>query len=178
MHKVYLERKDRNNLNFFIISGTKKLKKKLGDRPYVGWSKEEQEEQRSLYLSGQHKTLENLPWGTIGPNAITYFAKLLELEKFAQPQEVFYPVHWRDALNLFEPNFPHADFITEKTFTVHLWNECIKWLKPYPPPKGSFIYDICQQHNIKTPSYLSASLDRFSNKLKQKLKQVRKRLTK
>lgn len=112
------------------------------------WSREDQEKQRSLYLNGQHKTLENLPWATIGPKAITYFAKLLELEQLAKSQEVFYPIHWTEAKSLFDPTFPYPKFITEKTSTVHIWNHLIEKLKQYTPPRGSFIYDICKKHNI------------------------------
>ncbi len=78
---------------------------------------------------------------------------------------------------MFEPHFAYRDFITEKTLTVHLWNERIKKLKPYPPPKGSFIYDICKKHNINPWKHVNLA-KYLKRGVKQKLKQVREWLTK
>jgi hypothetical protein len=128
----------------------KQLQSFINSDPVVPpwWSKEDQEEQQILYLNGQHKTLENLPWATTGPKAITYFARLLDLDKFAKPPQVFYPVHWTKAERLFDPNFFYTSAISEDTLAIHIWNHLIEKLKRNTPPAGSFIYDICKKHNI------------------------------
>ncbi len=42
---------------------------------------------------GFGRTLEDMPWGVIGPAAITHYVKSLELIDKTQPIDVLYPVH-------------------------------------------------------------------------------------
>jgi Alpha 1,4-glycosyltransferase conserved region len=112
------------------------------------WTQEEQELQKNLYLNGQHRILEDLPWATIGPKAITYFAKKMGIDHLAKPCDVFYPIHWTSAKKLFDPNFDYKQLITENTLTVHMWNHLIKDLKSNSPQPGSFIYNVCVKHEI------------------------------
>lgn len=42
---------------------------------------------------GLGKHVSNMPWGVIGPEAISYFVKKLELDNKVQPIDVFYPIH-------------------------------------------------------------------------------------
>jgi hypothetical protein len=97
---------------------------------------------------GRHRTLDQLPWGAIGPAALTRHALQSGLAKYAQPIDVFYPVGWRDADQFFEPTARVEASFTERTRTVHLWNERIKKLKTVPPPDNSFIGRMCAQFDV------------------------------
>ncbi|MFP4536885.1 MAG: hypothetical protein ACLFPA_01150, partial [Dichotomicrobium sp.] len=93
-------------------------------------------------------TLAEYPWGVIGPRALTHFARELDLTHYAVPQDVFYPVPPKQAKLLFDPDADIAQYITDRTIAVHLWNEGIKELKREPAPKGSFIERICAAHCV------------------------------
>ncbi|WP_336067698.1 hypothetical protein [Nitratireductor rhodophyticola] len=87
------------------------------------------------------KTIEpaTLPWGTFGPKAITYLARKHDAFDMAEPEDVFYPIHFKDAPYLYDPSRSFEEFCTERTRTVHLWNEVLRsaGLKDARPPIGS-----------------------------------------
>lgn len=114
------------------------------------WSRRKRSLQKMKSLFNIDRPLSELGWGIIGPKAITYFVKELKLDGFAKTKDVFYPVHYRDAHELFEPasNEVVLKQITNETCTVHLWNEKIKELKQIPPKCGSYIHNVCNQHGI------------------------------
>lgn len=89
-----------------------------------------------------------LPHGTFGPKAITALAEIHGLTAAAQPEDVFYPVHPRFAERLWDPTYRLADVVTERTITVHLWNEKLKQLKHIPPPDGSIVADLMQRYGM------------------------------
>jgi hypothetical protein len=86
--------------------------------------------------------------GMLGPIVLTVYAKLNGLHSEAQPQDVFYPLHWREAASLFDPTARIEHKITENTRAVHLWNWCIKDMKRVPPPHNSFVQRMCEKHNV------------------------------
>lgn len=78
--------------------------------------------------------LNEYPWGTSGPVALTHFVRKHRLEPYTWPAEVFYPVHhmaWKD---LFNPGKTIEDITTPLTRYVHLWNQVTK---PAPLVAGS-----------------------------------------
>jgi len=81
--------------------------------------------------------LAHAPWGSAGPTAITWYARRHGLAGLAQPQDVFYPVHWRDVGRLLDPSTSWSDLVTDRTRCVHLWNENLKQHPGSDPPKGS-----------------------------------------
>jgi hypothetical protein len=80
-----------------------------------------------------------MPWGTAGPHALTSLAKRFEIEQWALDPEVLYPVHWRDARWICDPQVALDSVITARTVSVHLWNELIKGFKDRPAPPDSFL---------------------------------------
>jgi hypothetical protein len=87
-----------------------------------------------------------LPFGTFGPKLITALAELHGLTAAAQPIEVFYPLHPRDATRLWDPTLKLAEVVTERTLTIHLWNEKLKAHKHLPPPEGSILWELLRRY--------------------------------
>jgi hypothetical protein len=83
--------------------------------------------------------LEDLPWGTYGPQMLSHFVAKHGLEQFAASPEVFYPVSWHDARELYEPAEKIEARLTENTLAIHLYNSQLRELAKSPPPAGSFI---------------------------------------
>lgn len=92
--------------------------------------------------------LEDLPWGAAGPEMITYLAKKYDLQRFAQPQSVFYPIPYDRAQDV----FAHADTVRRRlspeTRAIHLWHSRLKELAKRPPPPGSYIAEACREYGI------------------------------
>lgn len=80
-----------------------------------------------------------MPWGSLGPQAVTALLRAHGVDHFALPASVFYPVHWRDAEWLLSPGTDVSSVISAGTVSIHLWNERIKHLKDKPAPAGSFL---------------------------------------
>lgn len=92
--------------------------------------------------------LEEHHWGVAGPRAITHCAGPLGLLEHAQPVDVFYPLPPKRAKDAFNPSVDVLAETTDRTITVHLWNEEVKALKKAPPPAGSFAAHICAEQGI------------------------------
>ncbi len=45
-------------------------------------------------LAGEEFSVADLPWGSAGPNALTYLLTEAKLTRFAAPPDVFYPLPW------------------------------------------------------------------------------------
>lgn len=76
---------------------------------------------------GIGRGIEDMPWGIIGPAAITYYIKKLEIEDKVVSADVFYPVHYtkvRGYLN--DPELSIVDLITSRTLCFHLYNEMLR----------------------------------------------------
>ncbi len=84
--------------------------------------------------------LARLPWGSIGPHALTALAKEHGVYGFAEPVERFYPVPWQKADWIVDPAAPIESVVRPETAAVHLWNERIKSFKNDPAPQGSFLH--------------------------------------
>jgi hypothetical protein len=81
-----------------------------------------------------------LKWGLVGgPEAFTRLAAKHALTCFAEPEPVFYPVHWRRADWLLDPERPLESVVRPETVAIHLWNEVIRKYKNDPAPEGSFL---------------------------------------
>ncbi len=117
--------------------------------PWLSWRKKLRYQMRPL-LGLKPLPLSDLPWGVIGPRALTHFANELKLAHYAMPQDVFYPLPPKQAKLLFDPEADVESFITDRTITIHFWNEMIKDYKRQPPPEGSFMARICAEHDVPT----------------------------
>jgi hypothetical protein len=83
--------------------------------------------------------LAQMPWGSAGPKALTALARQHGLLHHALPPEVLYPVSWEKADWIGNPRIRLADVITDRTVSVHLWNERIKHFKDRPAAPSSFL---------------------------------------
>ncbi|HEV2865715.1 MAG TPA: hypothetical protein VGX37_04315, partial [Allosphingosinicella sp.] len=83
--------------------------------------------------------IEQMPWGSAGPRALTHVARKLGLDRWALPPSVLYPVHWRDAQWIRDPARTLDEVVRADTIAVHLWNHCIGAFKTLPAADGSFL---------------------------------------
>ena len=125
----------------------------LAQHPLVNWRPPFFGPKRTIkfywqWLQKGEVNAEDLPWGSYGPLLITYLAKKYGVAKAAQPLEVFYPVSYENARELFGP----ADAISSKlgsmTRVVHMWHSRLGDLAKRPPPVGSFLDIACRSHRI------------------------------
>lgn len=92
---------------------------------------------------GRPKPLTDMKWGTMGPLALTYYAKKFGLMQRALPSDVVYPVSYHHASLLRDPDISLDELITSRTRVVHLWNE-IQRRTQMPPPQGSSLAGILE----------------------------------
>lgn len=89
-------------------------------------------------LSGR-TGIEHMPWGSLGPRALTAVVNRLAIDVDPLAVDVLYPVRWQDAAWIADPNQRLEDKITPRTVSIHLWNERIKHLKEGPARPASFL---------------------------------------
>ncbi len=121
-----------------------------GSNPVIApwWRRKKKTHQWFRWALGASRTLEQLEWGIIGPAALSYFARRNCIIGYGAAPEVFYPNNWKQAADAFDPDKDIRAALSERTITVHLWNERIKDLKLKPPPTGSFIDQECRRLGI------------------------------
>ena len=102
------------------------------------------------WLTKGNINVEDLPWGTFGPEMVTYLAKKYGVAHHAQPPEVFYPVKWQDAGLFLGPAEVVEAAITPDTRAVHLYHARLADCNRLPPPKGSFLDVMCCKYGIDT----------------------------
>lgn len=77
-------------------------------------------------ILGLSKTVVDMPWGVIGPKAITYFVQKHDKKDLIQPIDIFYPVHYQCISQLCDSNLNIHDITTSRTSTIHLYNEMLR----------------------------------------------------
>lgn len=93
------------------------------------WYKASRRRRLSLKRSlGFGTRIENMPWGALGPDAITHYVKELRLFPVVQPIDVFYPIHYKCVGHMLDGNLDIRDVTTHRTVAVHLYNEKLKGL--------------------------------------------------
>ncbi len=95
--------------------------------------------------------VEDLPWGTFGPQLVTYAARKSGVYHAAQPQSVFYPVPY-DQVGLFLEATDIARQKTEhkNTVAIHLYRSALLGqLKGRVPPDGSYLARACKKFGVK-----------------------------
>lgn len=98
-------------------------------------------------LRGEVK-LEDLPWGVAGPEMITYLVRKYGLQAHVQPQDVFYPLTYERAQDLFADASVVQALLTPETRAIHMWHSRLKELATRPPPAGSYIDLACRAHGV------------------------------
>lgn len=88
-------------------------------------------------------------WGDIGPKLITTLIKENKLEDEILPREYFYPIHYKNALDVFdETKLLETKNICKDSYTLHLWNEILrkkKINKNIIPNNKSFISNLFER---------------------------------
>lgn len=75
---------------------------------------------------GIAKHISEMPWGVIGPEAITYFAKYFQVDNLAMDIDIFYPIHYDRISQLLSPDLSLNEVVTSRTLAVHLYNEKLR----------------------------------------------------
>lgn len=92
--------------------------------------------------------LEDLPWGAAGPAMITYAARKHGVLDQALPKEVFYPVPYGAAQDLFDDASKVEALIKPNTVAIHMWNSRLQPLLDDAPPPGSYIAEMCDNLGV------------------------------
>jgi hypothetical protein len=83
--------------------------------------------------------LSEMPWGSLGPKALTATARRHGLFHLAAPPALYSPVPWQQAQWVSDPRRSLDEYLSSETVAVHLWNELIKDRKEAPAAPGSFL---------------------------------------
>jgi hypothetical protein len=95
------------------------------------------------------------PFGGTGPVLLTEVVQELGLGEHAWNEERLYPVAWKDALAVFDPD--QAQQVARKAAKasfLHLWNEVLRVhgiLKTVRPPSGSFLGELYNRYGVAFP---------------------------
>jgi hypothetical protein len=85
------------------------------------YSDEYTRELRDAAEAGNPVHASEQPWGVWGPHAVTHFLHKTGEHKYALPQEGLYPFTYRDRRKMLKRNFDTSPYITENTYSVHLY---------------------------------------------------------
>jgi hypothetical protein len=89
-------------------------------------------------------------WGDLGPRLMTRLIAEYGLEGRATPTQLIYPLHWREAMLVFDPAEKARVFErTTGSLTLHLWNEILTLNgidTMAPPPAGSYLAETIERH--------------------------------
>ena len=66
--------------------------------------------------------IEDIPWGALGPGALTYYIKKYDLLELTQPIDIFYPVNHVFSNLLLDQELSYKDLVTHRTKCIHLSN--------------------------------------------------------
>lgn len=72
-------------------------------------------------LAGQRKHASEMPWGIWGPRALTWLLQQNKEARFSQPQEVLYPVGYKDRRAMVRPSGRAERFLTDNTMSIHFY---------------------------------------------------------
>jgi hypothetical protein len=109
------------------------------------WKKPKGRKRRWRWLSGlvRRVAIEDLPWGTVGPHAFSYYAKHYEIEHLASPIDRFYPIHWTQLELLLARDLRLSELITHRTDALHLYNNNLPRISTeVAVPEGSPLWQL------------------------------------
>jgi hypothetical protein len=86
---------------------------------------------------GFPKHIADMPWATIGPTALTWYAKRTGENQYALPSDYLYPVSHTQQNLLFDPGLRIHDLITSRTLCIHIYAEFLRrYGLPNIPPSS------------------------------------------
>ncbi|TCB49812.1 galactosyltransferase Lgt5 [Acinetobacter sp. ANC 4779] len=77
-------------------------------------------------IFGIGTSIADMPWGVIGPKAITHYVREYQNVRNVQSIDIFYPVHYQCISQLCDPNLTVQDITTSRTLAIHLYNEMLR----------------------------------------------------
>ena len=94
-----------------------------------------------------------MQWGTWGPRALTHFLHATGEARFSFPQEVLYPVPFKERVLMLRPGCDLSGFITDNTVSIHFYGRRMRarLLEKHggiPKPR-SLIGKLLRQHGIE-----------------------------
>jgi hypothetical protein len=98
------------------------------------------------------RPIEMAPWGSAGPDALTWCLKSEKLVHLAQPSDVLYPVHWSKVEILARRSTPVEAYVRPMTRSVHLYHHMLKWYNIVPEP-GSFLDRVEEEGRGGAPAF-------------------------
>lgn len=90
------------------------------------YAKKTQKRLKRKKFFGLAKHISDMPWGVIGPEAITHYAKHFKVDQFAKSIDIFYPVYYDCIGHLLNPKLTIQDVITHQSLCIHLYNEKLR----------------------------------------------------
>jgi hypothetical protein len=145
----------KNSIEFSKIKSNKKL--------IIGWEDNssvngavlnipDQKVGEDLIIKQKHicDTVNDIPWGDIGPRLLTKFCLENNMLNEILPKEVFYPIHYSQTslfFNLYETEKVLS--ICQDSYVCHMWNEILSRDnidKSVLPPVGSFLYKMFEKY--------------------------------
>jgi hypothetical protein len=132
-------------------------KLKLNKNLIIGWEDESNANGAVLNILNQEigknlvakqkyicDTVNDIPWGDIGPKLLTKFCLENNISNEIFPKEVFYPIHYNQTSLFFDPHETERVLnICKNSYTCHIWNEILSRNninKNILPPIDSFLY--------------------------------------
>ncbi|MDK9697035.1 MAG: hypothetical protein OEL76_11635 [Siculibacillus sp.] len=91
------------------------------------------------HLLGLGDQLADLPWGAVGPRALTWLLREDGRLDEAQPIDAFYPLHWSQIDRLYAADGDIEAVVTPRTRTIHLWNNLLARRPLEAAETGSFL---------------------------------------
>lgn len=98
---------------------------KLKEKKYFipPWAKKKHQCRYRLRAAlGVPVKLEQLPWGSVGPRAVTYYLIETGEDKHVQPIDCYYPLPGHYLPLLLDPGLAVEEIVTPRTKMIHLWN--------------------------------------------------------
>ncbi|WP_110673686.1 galactosyltransferase Lgt5 [Salinicola sp. RZ23] len=91
------------------------------------WLSERKQKKLKLRKAlGFSASRDSMKWGTTGPAALTYYAKIYGIQDLAQPVDKFYPLECHRTKLLLDPELSVEDIVTSRSSCIHLYNEKFK----------------------------------------------------
>ncbi len=92
--------------------------------PFIKFNKRCELLVRKMIGRPTHLTMQ--PWGSLGPNALTYFLGKTGEIKYALSKETFYPVPYTEAHRFLIKDGFLENSISSNNYALHLWNEMLR----------------------------------------------------
>ena len=92
-----------------------------------------------------------MPWGIWGPHCLTHYLKKTGEARFAAPEEVYYPIHFRDRNLFFRRPRSVQTALHRTTTTLHLWAPIKRFAAARFegfPPEASFLWRRLEHHGL------------------------------